>query len=689
MARARQFVNPKFPHFIHGCDWNPDQWLQTPAVIEEDFRMMKLAGVNSASVAIFAWAKLEPEEGRYDFSWLDPIMDRAAKEQMAIVLATPSGARPAWMAQKYPEVLRVRPDGIRNLFGDRHNHCFTSPVYREKTFSMDRKLAEHYKGHQALFLWHLSNEYSGECYCELCRSAFRDWLKKRYGNSLEKLNQQWWTDFWSHTYTDWEQINPPVERGENCVHGLTLDWRRFATHQTADFMSMEYRAVKEITPDVPATTNLMGTFPWLDYWELARRLDIVSWDMYPSWGKSGETEADEAVYNGFANDITRTLKNRPFLLMESTPSATNWQEASKLKRPGVHLLSSLMAVAHGADSVQYFQWRKSRGSAEKFHGAVVDHCGHEHTRVFRDVAEVGDALPKIGEVCGSSHPSEVAVIYDWENGWAIESMAGIVQRHRRRYDAICAGHYGAFWNLGVNVDVPESLSDLSGYKIVVAPMLYMLKPGVAERIRVFVENGGTFVATYMTGITNENDLCFLGGMPGDDLRKVFGLTVEETDGLYPRDRNTLAPVKGNCLDLKHPFKITDICDLIQPEGCETVAVYGSDFYAGRPCLTVNRYGKGEAWYIAARTSGEFLNPFYDALTARAGIKRNLVTTLPPGVTVQKRTHDGQDWLFLMNFNHTESIVSIPSGQVFQDMLSGARISSKVKLKPYACLVLKK
>lgn len=283
MAQRFAPATPKFPHMLHGGDYNPEQWLDQPEVLEEDIRLFRKAHINCVSLGIFSWAKLEPEEGVYDFGWLDEIIDRLYANGIYTVLATPSGARPQWLAQKYPEVLRVRPDGLRNFYGHRQNHCYTSPLYREKVTQIDTLLAEHYANHPAVILWHISNEFGGECHCELCQAAFREWVQKKYG-TLDKLNHAWWANFWSHTYTDWSQVHSPSPVGETSVHGLDLDWRRFVTHQTIDFMKTEIAAVKAVNPDIPVTTNMMTMYTYeLNYFAFRDALDVISWDNYPEW----------------------------------------------------------------------------------------------------------------------------------------------------------------------------------------------------------------------------------------------------------------------------------------------------------------------------------------------------------------------------------------------------------------------
>lgn len=267
----RNFFNDNVSCFLHGGDYNPEQWMDRPDILKEDMRLMKLAGMNSASIGIFSWAVLEPEEGKFDFSFLDETMDRLEGIGAKIVLATPSGARPRWLAERYPEVLRMDRRGHRNHFQARHNHCFTSPVYREKVREMNRKLAQRYGGRSNLVLWHISNEYSGECHCPLCYQAFREYLKEKFHGDLDLLNHEWWTTFWSHQYTSWEQIEP----GDESVHGLELEWKRFITYQTIDFIKNEIAPLREITPNIPVTTNMME-FWGLDYRKLSQVLDVAS-----------------------------------------------------------------------------------------------------------------------------------------------------------------------------------------------------------------------------------------------------------------------------------------------------------------------------------------------------------------------------------------------------------------------------
>lgn len=624
--------------FIHGGDYNPEQWLDRPDILAKDIEMMKEAHVNCATLGVFSWSVLEPEEGVFNLDWLEEIINNLYANGIYTILATPTGARPAWLAHKYPEVLRVASNDVRNHFGVRHNHCMQSPVYREKTGIIIRKLAERFGKHPAVILWHISNEFGGECYCDKCVAKLRQWLKERYG-TIENLNKEYWTTFWSHKYSSFEQVEPPYDNGEFSVMGLNLDWKRFTTWSMKDYMDHEIAILKEMTPELPVTTNYMRCFDGLDYDVLGQSLDMISWDGYPEWCNNYEPLWQTAADMAFDHAQMRGYsKGKPFMLMESVPSQVNWHPFNKLKRPHVHKLSSLQAVACGSDTVQYFQWRKGRGSFEQYHGAVVDHLGRDDTRVFKDVQEVGALLKELSETVGSVVKAKAAIIYDRQNAWAIDGVSGF-KLHNMGYDRTCRDWHNALTKRGVEADVVGTCADLSGYSLVIAPMLYLLGDGVAEKLKDFTANGGILAATYFTGYVNENTLNFLGGFPGDGLTEVFGLYSEECDVLYPGEKNALV------LDGKE-YELCDLCEVIKPQTAETLGMYKSDFYAETPVFTVNNYGKGKAYYIASRTDKAGTDAVADILLKAAGIE---TSELPEGVEMHIREDDENKYVFLLNF----------------------------------------
>jgi beta-galactosidase len=374
------------------------------------------------------------------------------------------------------------------------------------------------------------------------------------------------------------------------IHGLNLDWRRFNTAQVTDFCRHEIAPLKAANADLPVTTNFMEYFYDYDYWQLAQALDFISWDSYPMWHRDKD-ETTLACYTAMYHDMMRSLKGgKPFVLMESTPSATNWQPTSKLKKPGMHILSSMQAVAHGADSVQYFQWRKSRGSVEKFHGAVIDHVGHLDTRVGREVSRLGEMLSRLPGVVGCRTDAKVAIIFDQQNRWALDDAQG-PRNLGMEYENTVNEHYRPFWEQGIAVDIIDADGDLSAYQLVIAPMLYMVRDGFAARAEAFVADGGHLVTTYWTGIVNESDLCHLGGFPGP-LRNLLGIWAEEIDCLNDGERNLVQGLAGNEGGLQGPYQVRHLCELIHAESARPLATYRDDFYAGRPAVTVNHFGKG-------------------------------------------------------------------------------------------------
>ncbi len=627
--------------FLHGGDYNPEQWLDRPDILEEDIRMMKKAHVNVATLGVFSWSVYEPVEGEYHFEWLKEIADRLYENGIYFILATPSGARPAWMDERYPEVMRTTVKRVKNLHGQRHNHCITSPKYRALVREMDERLAKEFGSHPGLLAWHISNELGGECACPLCEKKFQAYLEQKFDGDIEALNKAWWTTFWSHRYNRFDQIEIPASHGEKSIMGLNLEWRRFTSENTIDFMNQEIEVLRALTPDVPITTNFMHSYPLLDYNRMAKPLDFVSWDSYPCYNNNYESLAKTSFDNALDHITMRSFKkDKPFLVMESVPDLVNWHDYNHAKRPGVHFITAMQSIACGSDSVMYFQWRKSRGSFEQYHGAVVDHLGRDDTRTFKAVTELGAALEKIKEAAGSVCKSSTAILYDWDSRWALDDAAAFSKKTKNYVKTV-----GSFLNIclknGVEADVISSVEPLDDYQVVVAPMLYLLQPHTAERLKQFVERGGQLIATYITGYVDENTLCYLGGFPGDGLKDLFGIYVEEIDTLYPKQANGVRFTDGTV------WKAADYCEVIRLNGAQVLASYTDDFYAEEPAVTMKQTGRGTAYYIAARceeaANAAVLRRAWDA----AGIARK---ALPAGVEYHRRYKEHTAYDFYLNYN---------------------------------------
>jgi len=675
---TKRHACPSFPHFLHGADYNPEQWMDDKSVWDSDMALMKLAHCNEMTVGIFSWSTLEPEEGRFDFSFLDEIIEKIGKNGGKVILSTPSGARPRWLAETYPEVLRVGSDGMREHFRARHNHCFTSPVYREKVQRINRALAERYGHNPTVVAWHISNEYSGECHCPLCVQAFRDYLREKFHDDISALNKAYWTTFWSHTYDSFDQIEPPGKLTETGVHGLNLDWHRFVTHQTMDFIRAETAPLRELTPHLPVTINMMFEFYDLDYHKVADVIDFASWDSYPEWHNGDD--AVIAQKTAFWHDLYRSLKRKPFLLMESTPSLVNWKPFNKPKAPGLDVLSSVQAVAHGSDSVQYFQWRKSRGSSEKLHGAVVGHDGTANTRVFRSVQKTGMTLEKIDEIAGSVTAASVAVVFDWENMWALDDCQGYAL-HSKKYFETCYEYHRVFWERGINCDIVSPHADLSSYSLVVAPMLYLTDTQTIDNFKSFIQNGGVLYTTYMLGTVDTNDLCYLGGIPAAELKEMFGIVAEEIDTLYPAER------RHATMDGKE-HELCDYCETVHLAGATALAHYTDGYYRDTPAVTVNEYGEGLAIYQACRDNGSLKDQVIDQILDMHAIPSVIGNNkpLPHGVTAHSRTDGTSTFVFVENYSATDT-VTVPLPHPMTDMLSGETTAS-CTLKPYSFCILK-
>lgn len=675
----RKILFPQIDGIMHGGDYNPEQWLDRPDILEEDIRLMKKAGMNCATLGVFSWSVYEPREGEFHFKWLTDIMDKLYANGIYTILATPSGARPAWLDMKYPEAMRVDSRGMRAHHGVRHNHCMSSPIFREKVRMIDTELIKAASAHPGLIMWHISNEFGGECYCPLCVKRFQSYLADKFDNDIEKLNSAWWTTFWSHRYNSFDQIEPPFEGGEYSIMGLNLEWKRFTTWNTTDFMKSEIALLKTATPQIPVTTNFMHMYEGLDYRVMARELDVISWDSYPFLHNDYESLADTMTENSFEHAIMRSMKkDSPFMLMESAPGLVNWHDYNKLKRPGIHRLFSMQAVACGSDTVQYFQWRKGRGSYEQYHGAVIDHLGRSDTRIFKDVAELGSLLSSLGELRGSVIKSRAAVIFDWNCWWAINDMMGLAQS-TKKYPETVFRAYRALLALGIDVDVISPDDDFTGYSLIVAPMLYMIDEKNARRLADFVQSGNTLAATYLTGYVDDNTLCYLGGFPGSVLKEVFGIVAEEIDTLYPSDCNHIDISGGAVVRDYAEILRTDLTD---SSGLEILGRYTDDFYAGTPAVTLNKYGRGRACYIGARIDDASFGRIMELLLTEAGISYN---RLPGGIEYHERESEGTRFAFYLNYN--ESAVTV-NGVNGHDLISNEEINGDMVIEGLGIKIVK-
>ena len=618
---------------LHGGDYNPEQWLDRPDILEQDIELMKKAHVNTVTLGVFSWSVLEPEEGVFNLDWLADIIHNLYANGIRTILATPSAARPAWLAHKYPEVRRVRADRVRELYNRRQNYCYTSPIYREKVRIIDQKLARRFGDDPAVILWHISNEMGGDCHCALCQAEFRRWLQARYG-TLEALNKAWNARFWSHDYTDWEQIESPAPQGENAVQALALDWKRFVSDRHIDFLKFERDTVKEIAPNAKFTANMMYRFDGIDYFKMAKEIDVASWDNYPTWHKPSETVEETALDTAMMHDLFYSMKDKPFLLMESSPSFTNWQPVSKQKKPGIAELAALQTVAHGADSVLYFQWRASRGAEEKLHGAVIGHDGREGARSFTETAQVGQELETLAEITAVKREKQAAIVHDWQNKWALEGSCGPRNAGMGYWDEL-KRHYNALAREGIAVEFVDQNADLTGYGLVVVPMLYLLTDAFAKKLCAFAQSGGTVIVTYWSGVVDESDLCRLGDTPYG-LTELLGLRRTEIDGMYDGETRRCVPSAGCTLPAALASTLCEVAALDEKDPAEPLSLYEEDYFAGHPAAAVHRYGKGRAYYLASRFDEAFYRAFYHDAAKEIGLSPAWPEALPEGVLAVRR-----------------------------------------------------
>jgi beta-galactosidase len=646
---ARRLVD-RLGGLAFGGDYNPEQWDEQ--VWKQDDELMRQARVNLATVGVFSWALLEPEEGRYDFAWLDAHIDRLHANGVAVDLATPTASPPPWFTLAHPDALPVTPDGTRLMHGSRDTYCLTAPAYRDAARRIAAALAERYGDHPALALWHVHNEYVTLCWCDHTAEAFRLWLRGRHG-SLDDLNEAWGTAFWSQHYTSWDQVLPPRTSQYHRNPGQTLDFRRFWSDEVLAAYREQRDAIR-VHSDRPVTTNLiMPGYQNMDLWALGREVDVVAIDHYPV-GPGLDAAADTA----FGADRARSFAGgRPWLLMEQGPSTVFDGDRTLGKEPGEIMRHTLSHIGRGSEGALFFQWRQSQAGAEQWHAGMVPHAGPD-SRIFREVTDAGAAVARLAEVAGSTVTGRVAVLHDSDAWWAM-GVDGLPSAELSYYEPLRRAHR-ALWNAGVTVDFAHPEDDLSGYRLVLAPALFLLSDAAAVNLRRYVSDGGALLVQYFTGVVDARLHARLGGYPAEPLREALGIRVEEHRPLRRDERIVLS-------DGSHG---TAWSESVRTEGAETFATYTHGMLADAPALTHHRFGAGRSWYLSTRLDDGDYAALVARLLGEVGIEPEL-PGLPPGVeAVTRHAPDGRRWHFVLN--HRADTVRLPESA--HDLLTGDQVT---------------
>jgi len=669
--------------FYYGGDYNPEQWPEE--VWEEDVKLMRKAGINLVTVGVFSWALLQSDEKTYTFKWLDRVLDLLYKNGIYVDLATATSSQPPWMSKKYPEILPVNESGIRLSYGSRQTYCPNNPDYRNFAVKLVTLIAKRYKDHPALTMWHVNNEYGCHtpvCYCDTCGKKFVEWLKTRY-SSIENLNSAWGTSFWSQYYHSWDEIIPPrtTSADKNPVH--VLDYKRFMSDSLLELYIMERDILKEATPDIPVTTNFIPDSSHLDLYKWAKEIDIMSYDSYPD--PLNNNSSYKAAFN---YDLMRSLKKgKKFLIMEQAPGQVNWRNINKTKAPGVMRLWSYQAIAHGSRGIMFFQWRQSRKGAEKFHSGIIGHNGIERSRVFREVSELGTELASLSELVNTHSKAQTAIIFDFDTLWAMDykPRPTVLLDYKEQV----LKYYRVLFGLNIPVDIISQDSDLSQYKVIIAPIMYMVKAGLKKKLTETVRDGTVFITTFSSGIVDENDCVFAEGYPGP-LTDILGIQIEEYDVSARDEKRKIEYINAKSPRLQGAYQVDMWYDFIHTKGAEVLAVFKDSYFKDKPAITENILGKGSAYYIGTNPEDKFLKLFLLDTLKRNGIKS--ILEAPKGIEAVYELSDKYSYIFALNHNNKKVRIKINDSYLNNadsfELLKKQKIGYEIELEPYGVSIIK-
>ncbi len=654
-----------------GVDYYPEHWPEERWAT--DVKLMREAGLSVVRLAEFSWTKMEPQEGVYDFEWLERAVELLGRNGMSVVLGTPTAAPPAWLLERYPDIRPMDEQGRRHNFGTRIHRCMSNPNMRAASRAITQAMVEQFKDNPHVIAWQTDNELGSvpaRCYCDSCAEAFRQWLQVKYGD-LETLNREWFNYFWSQEVTSWNQVTPPYHVVyPHTAHNPSrlLDYYRFASDVIVNFQREQIEIMRELAPRQQVTHNLMGLYCLdFDHYELAQDLDFISWDNYPS------------LTHALEHDVMRGIKQQNYWVMEQRSGPCGWQAMSPTTKPGQIRLWSYQSLAHGADTIVYFRWRSCLGGTEQYWHGILNHDGQPRRR-YREVAQVGQEFAKLSAaIDGTTVKNEVAIANSYDQIWAYQiqpqTTGGL------DYWPIGRKFHEAFTRAGVGLDVVGLHADFNQFKLIVFPSLYLLNEALVRKIEAYVRQGGQVVLLPRTGVKNWNNVAHDTTLPGL-LAQCAGIELEEYDAIGKEGKNKITGKDGK------EYGVTTWCDVIVPTGAEVLATYAEDFYKDQPAITCNNHGQGKVWYLGTFPEDSFYNDLVQGWIDELKLKH--VPGLPENVEAAWRVAEGKEILFLLNLTAEEKEVPLPT--VFEDLLDGSEeIKTKpvLKLEPFGVAILQK
>jgi len=651
------------PAILLGTAWYPEQWPESRW--DADLELMQKADIHMVRVGEFAWSRMEPSEGQYDFDWLDHAVTAASKHGIYTVLGTPSAAPPAWLTQKYPETLRMEEDGRWAEHGNRQQFNFDNPNYRELARKIAEQMVKRFGHNPWVIGWQIDNEYAEESYDPGTKAQFQQWVKARYG-TLDNLNARWTTSYWSQTYSDWNQI--PIETGYGNP-GLLLSWRRFVSDTWRSYQKNQLDVIRANSdPRQFITTNMMGWFDRYDHYVVSQDLDLASWDDYV-----GEGHLDPAK-NGATHDLTRGFKRKNFWVMETQPGSVNWAPINNALDKGEVRAMAWHAIGHGADTVSYWQWRSALNGQEEYHGTLV---GADGTPVplYSEVQQLGQEFAKASPVlAGTTVKSDVAILHSYDSRWAINW-----QKHNSKYDPVAeiVSYYKPLRAISQSIDIVAPTAPLTQYKLVVAPGLNVLSDAAAKNLENYVRQGGHLVLGQRSGMKDDDNGLQRERQPGP-LVDLLGGRVEQYYALTDP-----VPIQGKF----GPGESKLWAELLSAKdsGTEVLETYGKSngWLDGQPAAITRKVGNGRITYIGAWLDDVAMQSAAKWMTDVSGVKP-VLPSVPEGVDVYPRYGGRGTVLILVNFSKADQTISLPNAMT--DVLAGG-VKQSVNLPVYGVAVL--